>query len=339
MTPAELIRAIAATPPGGTLTLPAGNHGDVSLRKPITLRGEPGAVVRSVAINGEGITVEGLAVQMVPTLASASFASAVRVYQSRDVALRDLTIRGGLALKGTDPNADPSLRRTDEDVIGWPTGRAVTVDRSYGVTLEGLDISAIHKGIVLSWVDGLTVRGNVVHDLRGSPVTGGAVTRATFEGNTFRDLFPWALGGNGDHNDFLHLWTVTGQPVSEAIVIRDNLIDQGKGSPTLGIFLEDNGGAGFSGVDIAGNTLIGGAAQGMRLENVAGRVLDNVLVQASGTVKQAPGIYALQGSVVEVRGNVSADVFGTFKLNPGNTTIPSGVQPEWVLEMARKRHA
>ena len=59
MTPAELNGAITTTPLGGTLTLPAGNYGDVVLRRAITLRGEAGAVVRSVAINGDAIACGG----------------------------------------------------------------------------------------------------------------------------------------------------------------------------------------------------------------------------------------------------------------------------------------
>ncbi|MDQ2878624.1 MAG: right-handed parallel beta-helix repeat-containing protein, partial [Pseudomonadota bacterium] len=126
------------------------------------------------------------------------------------------------------------------------------------------------------------------------------------------DSSPWNFGGTGDHGDRIHIWS--DDQVVTGVVIKNNLLEQGKGAPMLGIYLDDNTNAlGFRDVVISHNTVIDGTGQGLRLENTSGTVFDNTLTW-SGTgdaYHDTPRIQVTGGShnieFINNRANVALD--------------------------------
>jgi hypothetical protein len=63
-------------------------------------------------------------------------------------------------------------------------------------------------------VDGVLIEGNHIHDFK-------------------------KLADSGDHMDMIQFWTKEGEPSSQNVIIRDNFLDAGTGSPTHSIFMRN----------------------------------------------------------------------------------------------------
>ena len=158
----------------------------------------------------------------------------------------------------------------------------------------------------------ITLKNNDISDVRTSPIVGGG-SYIVIDGNHLSNAKPWGWGDAArDHGDFIHLWTPTDATgPSAGVLIINNTIDQGDGTAILGINLEDNSGFGFTGVKIAGNLIINGNSQGVRLEHVFdSTVTGNIMVEVGD---KAPGILVTHGSHdVEVTGNLAGFVSTAF---------------------------
>jgi hypothetical protein len=335
----QLITALRAAQGGETILLAAGDYGDMTIAgvKPastVTIASQnpfDTAVFEGITINNSrNLTFTNVAVTATPTAQTLSFSSAVLVTNSADIALTASEIRGGLAVNGVKPSAT-ELDATG-NVLGFPAGRAITILNSAGVTVAGNTIETFHKGIVVGDVDGLKIAGNEISDLRTSPITGGGVENVLIEGNYLHDSNPWNFGGEGDHGDFIHLWTSPDEQTgaSANIVIRGNTLDQGDSTALLGIYLDDNNnGLGFKGVTIEQNVIINNSAQAIRLEKVAGVVSGNTLVQNFATdYHDYPGILALRGSDLKITNNIVSrivDDADATVVESGNRATINGV--------------
>jgi polygalacturonase len=320
---AELLAALTATPAGSVVEIGPGAYGAVTLAKPVTLRGPADAVLESLTLGAKasGSTVEGLSVRLHPTATTPLWGSVVRLSLARDVVLRGLTIRSGLAPKGSVQ-------------AGRLVARGITLDRCERVTVDGCDIAEVNDGIVPQSGADLTLIGNHIHDTRGSPISGAATQRLRILDNHFADVRP--AYDAGDHADFIHIWTVKdGQPI-RGLEIVGNLLDEGAGLSLLGIYLDDNdNGVGFRDAVVERNTVLLSNHQAIRLENVTGRVGGNLLMQTGGEPKVAPAVILRNGSDVQITGNRLADPRGLLGLDASNETVPPGVQPREALALAR----
>lgn len=317
-TTTELMSALKKASAGDTILLEPGSYGDVSLRKlvfdsPVTIKSaDPAnpATFKTLTLNAvHGVTFDSIRVDFEPNAQTMAWSSAVRITASSNVGIVNSVIEGGPAVNGVPPSTEAGGLDATGNVLGLPAGRAISVSTSNAIKIENNDISVFHKGIVLSDVKGMVIRGNEIHDLRTTPLSGGNVSDILVEKNYFHDSNPWRFGGAGDHGDFLHFWTVPTKQTgpSTGIDIRDNFFDQGAGTALLGIYLDDNySGVGFAKVNISGNTLFNGNHQGIRLENVReGTVTANVLLQSSGTEKQGPTLILVgDSSNLKVTNNI-----------------------------------
>jgi parallel beta-helix repeat protein len=297
----ELQSFLAKASSGDTILLAPGSYGDVSFRKllfdsAVTIKSaDPAnpATFNSISLNAvKGLVFDSVFVDFIPNALTLAWSSAVRIVDSSNVGIVNSKLEGGPAVNGVPPSTEAGGLDATGNVLGLPAGRAITVTGSSAVRIENNNISEFHKGIVFADVKGVVVRGNEIHDLRTTPLSGGNVSDILVEKNYFHDSTPWRLGGTGDHGDFVHFWTVPTKQTgpSTGIDIRDNYFAQGAGAALLGIYLDDNqNGLGFAGVNISKNTIYNGDRQGIRLENVReGTVTENVLLQSSGTDKQGP---------------------------------------------------
>jgi hypothetical protein len=336
MTPVELDAAIAAAPWGGVIRIPAGTYGVRTIKRSgLHFLVDPGAIFSKLTFYGcSDVEWVGGRVELVATDTTKSYTPAVLVDSCQRVTLRGLQGRGSLA---TYTSADL------DSIAGSPTGTGINVRRSSYVTIERCGLATFDKGVVLSGAVAPTVRGNDIGPTRTGMISGSAVTGPVLiESNHLHDSNPVALGGTGDHADFIHLWTnpATLAAPTVGVTIRDNLLDQGSGAAIMGIYLDDNrNGLGFRDVVIEANVILTGNNQGIRLEKTQGEISYVIMLQASGDdPRNAPGIILADDSAVSVTGSRFADPNGKWAAAgeaADNVLIKGGVQPIEALDLAR----
>lgn len=324
MTLAEIL----AAPAGSTVDLEPGYYGDLNLSRPLTIRGPREVVFNSVTVRAgaAGSVLEGFTVALTPTDTTASFSSVIRLYQTADVILRGLAIRSDRA-PATSTKSKP----------GELTSRGVTIDGCERVLVEGCDISQCVDGIVPLKGRDLVLTDNRIHHTRGSPVSGAGTMGLVITGNRLSDVTPVGWGdtaNDGDHADMVHLWNRGLTVPMGPVIIRGNVIDQGDGVAILGIFLQDNSLAGFTGVEIAANIIHLGNAQGIAVGGLlAGcRIVGNVLTPTPGTLDKRAPVIVLRGATDGVV--VAANVLGPSKIIaaawPDNTFLTPATVAELV---------
>lgn len=337
---AGLLTALASAKPGDTILLAAGNYGDVVIRdlnfaSDVVIRSADisnPAVFRSLSVgNSSSLAFEGIDVEFTPNDKTVAWSSAVSVSNSSGISIVGCEISGGAAVNGVPPSAI-ALDATG-NVLGLPAGRGITITGSTDVVIQNVDLSVFHKGIVLIASSDVTIRGNEIHHLRTTPISGANLKDITIDGNYIHDSTPWRWGETpvGDHGDFIHFWTDPAKQTSATtgIVITNNFIQQGGGTALLGIFLEDNtSGFGYSGVQISGNVIHNGNAQGLRLENVRDSIIfGNTLIQTAGELKIGPAIIvagASAGSSITKNVVSGLDLASLTGDSRGNALVQSG---------------
>lgn len=325
---AGLSAAIAAAKAGDTIKLAPGNYGDVDIRSKIfasdvtikSLDANNPAEFRSLFVyKSAGINFDDIDVNFTPTATTTTATSAVRITSSQDISFTNGDVQGGPAITGVLQTADDT--DATGNVIGLPTARAINLEWSTDIRVQGNDVSGFHKGIVLYQSSRVEIRDNEIQDVRTGTISGSQVNDLIIDGNTLSSSHPWNWGA-GDHADFIHLWTDLKQTgPSSNITITNNHISQGDGVAILGIYLDDNGNnLGFKNVNISDNVILNGNAQGIRLENTFdSKIQENVFLQTSGTSKNAPGIYITDKTTnVDISNNVTGFIKDVENSNGAN---------------------
>lgn len=323
----QLASALKTATGGDVIRLAGGDYGDFSIvgknfASDVTITSaDPSnpAVFNTLTIkSSSNIDFHGINVDFQPTMATVSFASAVMVDRSKGIEFSNGYIKGEPSVNGV-PASATSLDATG-NVIGQPTGRAMTIQGSSDITVEHMNISSFLRGIVMGDSEKITISDNEIHHLRKTAIMGDA-DDLVIEGNYLHSSNPWRIGEpGGDHADFIALWTDARQvgPTTN-VTIRDNVLSQGDGGRILGMWLAGNG-DGYKNVIIEGNAILGGDHQGIMLTNVVdGIVRDNTLLQTTSYAK-SPGILLRTGTKnIEVSDNLTWSVADAEKGGTGNT--------------------
>jgi hypothetical protein len=303
---AELMVALDTATAGDRIELAGGHYGDLALFD-LTFDGD----VTIAAADPENppefssvslwkvshLAFDAIAIDFQPDASTLEWSPAFSAEYSDNITIRNSTLVGGPAVVGTDPDSEPGTQGS-QGIIGYPVGRGLTLIGSDDVTIEDCEISGFSRGVHVFDVDGLTMIDNDIHGFRRVGLGGSDVSNVLIEGNTMSDPTPWKLGGQGDHGDFIHLWTDPKQTEpSENIVIRGNFLSQGTGEPIIGIYLDDNtGGLGFHNVAIDQNVIYTANGQGMRIEDATNLSLrQNSLLYGEGHPNDAPSIFLADG--------------------------------------------
>ncbi len=291
----ELLAAINSAQGGDRIELASGNYGELLLQSKrfdgegITITSaDPGApaVFEKIGLyRSENMHFDAIEVDYEPT-GDTGYSYAFYAHESNDISLRNSTLEGGYNEDHENPEA--AIR---------PAGFGIQLRQNENITIENNEISVFHIGIQFTYVDGLNVIDNYIHDLRISPLTGGGTTNAQVIGNHFSTSDPLNFGGTGDHGNLIHFYPRPNlDGPMQNIIIRDNFLEQGAGTEALlGIHIDDTGGGatgtGYENVVIENNILHNGNAQGIRAENVDGlSIVGNTLLQSTGDSRDAPGI-------------------------------------------------
>ncbi|MFO1175771.1 MAG: right-handed parallel beta-helix repeat-containing protein [Paracoccaceae bacterium] len=271
---AELSAALSKAAGGDRIELKAGNYGSVSVSGKAFASGVTIAAQSKAAppvfndmhlMNCKNISLDGLKFNFVPNANTMEWTPALEVRNGSGISVLNSTFTGGNAVAGS-PNA-----LSNYGVQGMAVGRGMVFMGTTNVNITNNTMTGFTHSIRFVDVDGAQVNHNDISGFRRAAVSGSDVDNVSVNGNFFHDPHPWNFGPKGDHGDFIHLWTDPGQPDANTnITIKDNYLDQGKGTGILGIFLNDKTGKAFQNVVIEDNVVHTGNGQGMRLEGVHG---------------------------------------------------------------------
>lgn len=241
--PGALAEALGAAAPGATLILAPGRHaGPVLLDRPLTLAGEPGAVIDAggtgsvVTITAPDVTVHGLTITGSGN-DSAAIDSGIRILKGADRALIEGNHLHG-NLHGIDVHGGRDAMVRGNTIIGSTfhrvndRGNGIYVWNSPGAVIEGNDVRQGRDGIFSN-----ASRQNV------------------FRNNTFRDLrfaVHFMYTNDSEVTGNVSIGNTLGYALmfSDRIVVRDNL---SLGDRTHGMMLNYANNA-----DVTGNLIRGG---------------------------------------------------------------------------------
>ena len=318
---AQLTNALGSAHGGDVISLAAGNYGDVSISGrtfasdvKITSQnaGSP-ANLHSLSITGSShLNVDGVTVRFAPTTSTYAFSPAVKIDGSQSIIFAHSTVTGGAAVNGVGATA--TVLDATGNVQGMPTGYGVSISNSSAIVVDSVDISQVNKGVVLAASNHITISNDDIHNMRTTGIVGANISDVLIKNNHIHDSNPWHWG-SGDHADFLAMWSDATQiGANNNITITNNLMEQGKGTAVLGMWLQ-GGTQLFTNVTISNNAFLNGNTQGITLNGVSGGKIDhNVMLQTSGDAKAAPGIL-LTSNVqnISVSDNITSSVADTSK--------------------------
>jgi len=320
-----LTAALASASSGDVIRLGAGDYGDFAVKglvfsSAVTIVSDdpstPASFHTLSVATSQGLHFADLNIDFTPTVKTFSFSSGVLIDKSSDISLLGGALRGGGAVVGVAPDA--AATDATGNVLGFPTGYAISISDSQNVQVASMDISHTDRGVVLTRDRNVTIADNEIHDLRRTAILGAGDNDVTISGNHVHDINPWRLGQTpvGDHADFLAFWTEAGQAYdSNNIRIINNVLEQGGGASVLGMWLQGaafngTGTAAFTNIEISGNAFLNSNLQGISLYGVTGGTVDhNVLLQTSGDQKSVPQISLFRGvEGLSVTDNISAAI-------------------------------
>lgn len=234
---------------------------------------------------------------------------------------------------------------------GW----GILVTDTRGFNLVNSDLTQLARAFVIERTSDIRIADNAIHGIRSDGGDFTAVDRVTIENNRYFDFRPNAT----DHPDAIQFWTTGQTRGSSDIVIRNNVILQGAGIGTQGIFIRDESGVlphrnitiennlvyssdqfeglivdGVNGLRILGNTVVSPTTDGKRLwirvDNARDAVIDHnvsddLLIGAvSGLVQGTNLVFQRDWSQTSLIGNLNAGVAAQV----GDFVIPGlGFQP------------
>lgn len=237
---AALWTATQAAKGGEVLLLAPGEWTGVLIRDAVgvTVRGQPGAVLKDVTVQGGS------------DLVFEDIECAVEQGGSGDPL--KFTSVAGLTLRRLYVHAE------GDDPTMWVSG--ATIRKCSDV--EVVDCRWDRLANAVQYLDNDRVRfaGSRFTNIRMDGIRGGGNSNVLIEQNHFSDFRPMTgrPGIGDDHGDAIQIWTSNTTKSAENILIRDNLVAQGEGGAVQGIFVTMQTSHRYKNVEVVDNLIIGG---------------------------------------------------------------------------------
>ena len=283
-TPEALLSALGRAEGGETLRLEGGNYGKLQL-----IDGRGGVMSRfasEVTITAAdpaappvftGIDIRGgLNLTFDGVVFDYTFAPAHPIH------LKPFYFEGveGLTIRNTRVDGDRARGISpEEDGLGWAQGLNFRGGRD--ITVENVEITLFHRGLVMGGIYDATIRDNDLHAIRMDGMNFVGMENTLIEGNHIHDFERSRLAS--DHADMIQFWTNGSSRPSVNIVIRGNVLDSGTGGATQSIFMRneevDRGRAGeemfYRDILIEENVIINGHLHGITVGESRGLTIRN----------------------------------------------------------------
>lgn len=133
----------------------------------------------------------------------------------------------------------------------------------------------LQNGLYHQANDGMLLEGNDLYDIAEDGFRGLESCDVVIRRNFFTDF---ARGGT-QHPDYIQFWTSNAKRAAQRILIEENVMLRGAGSPCQGVFMGNEWNMAYVNVTIRGNVIIGGYPNGLSI-GVANTVLieDNTVI-------------------------------------------------------------
>lgn len=158
-------------------------------------------------------------------------------------------------------------------------GRGLFIADSSDLCIENSRFNDLSVGIVQQMSDRVSVVNNIFEKIQSDGIDSSAMKGVVISNNTFRDFSP----APGDHPDGIQFFNNNAPRGTSDVTITDNVIFQGNGTGTQGIFLNNPGAYGYSNVLIK-NNLVYSNDQYNGIFIVSGngvQILDNTVISKS----------------------------------------------------------
>jgi hypothetical protein len=285
----QLAAAINAAVGGDTILLSGGNYGagyivNRSFSSAVTIKSASSvnkAHFDSLFLSGSSnLHLEGLDVGHALTPGGAEHVQVVRVQDSEDITLANMSIHG--SLDGNPTN----------DALG------LFVSNTIGFKITSSTFQDLGSGAYFERDTGVTISGNSFHTIMSDGLDFGSINDLLIDKNIFTDFHPTAT----DHADAIQFWLV-GQPAgSSNINITNNIIFQGSGTGTQGIFIADGGRFSYDNINIHNNLIYGNDQyHGILVGDAKNvKIIGNTVTSSSSDNKMMwIDVYGVQNAVVK----------------------------------------
>jgi len=323
----ELYEVLATCTGGETILLEPGEYGDLTLNSnsgfditfadTVTIASadpdDPAVFSTMKCHGGENITFDGIYFDYTFTEGDDSWYRPFEINDSTNIEVVNCTFDGDVA-EGVGEI---------EDGYGWAYG--LSVRSCEGVTVENSEFFGFQTGMIVSESNNVNVTGNDVHSMRLDGMNFAEVTNVTIVDNYIHDFA--ANMESDDHCDMLQFWTNGTDSPSTNIVIENNVLDVGDGTPAQSIFMRneevDTGQAGeemyYQNVTISNNVIVNATSAGISVGETDGLLIENnTVVHADGGnddgidgAVEIPVIYVNEDSTdVTITQNISNEIRG-----------------------------
>ncbi|OAN66842.1 LamG-like jellyroll fold domain-containing protein [Sphingomonas sp. TDK1] len=307
----ELDAAIKAAKGGETIKLAAGTYTGVSVvnknfTSNVTITSlDPKAKVNvtKFAVTGSSnVTLKDIDAK-VSVMATTEDAKVNVVYSSSNVVLDGMGISGGTG----DPSAS--------------LGYGIHVRNNTGFTIKNSSIDHYTVGMLVQNVDDMKVLNNSFLNNRRDHTNFTEMSNLVIDGNSFTNLFP--VGD--EHPDAIQFFTANKVKANTDITIQNNVIMQGAGRGSQGIFMgEETGGKlPYKNVNIKNNMVyVTGWYQGIMVANGSNvNVVSNTVVSKVDTQDFWIQLNNINGGTVADNVTDSLVLNGTSNLTMGKNAI------------------
>lgn len=329
----QLLAALSEGVGGDILILAPGDYGELDLRG--TQNTVP-AVIRSADSNNPAV---------ISNLYARSF---------KDLLLEDLHFRyrfnpddpqnirpfqffdcSDLVIRSSQFEGDEA-QGISQTADGRGYGIGLSVRGCFNTTLHELHISRFYRGIVLSESETIRVTKNELTDLRMDGINVAQVADIEISENYIHSFN--RSTDPADHADMIQFWTGSTEWPSEKIIIRDNILNAGRGLYTQSIFMRNERADKVDGADrslyykdilIENNLIINAHAHGITVgETIGLEIRRNTLLQnlqsAGGNPTRPlwqPQIrVSEQSEDVTISNNITHDLVGYTSQGTWNVT-------------------
>ena len=289
----NLSTALQNAAPGDIIETTDSDFGSVDLRnfsfaEPVTIKFHEEARLSKLTLrNIQGLTLEGLSI-VAGVSSNPNGQNAVRVFGGSDITFRASSFEW--AADGNPLN----------------DGTAIFVDGANAITVEGSQFSDVRAGIHIRGSSNAVIRDSHFRSVLVDGIILSGTDGALIEKNSCADFT--TIDGLGLHPDCIQLQAGGQRVANTDVMIRENIVLQGSGSRSQGIFVKSNfAGIPHINVTIEDNVVIQSNGNGIYGENVYGLTIRDNQVRSSFDAEAAPRIIARDPSQnVLIEGNSAA---------------------------------